>query len=186
VPSGYSVNGYQLGSWVNIQRQSHRKGELSAEREIRLQALPGWTWDPFAAKWEEGFSHLLRFVEHNGHARVPYTDVVDEYPLGQWVYNQRSKHAKHALDADREQRLQCLPGWTWDPSAAQWDESFSRLLDFVEEYGHARVPHSYIADCGFKLGYWASNQRQKHAKGALEPDREARLESLPGWAWNAR
>ena len=49
-------------------------------------------------------------------------------------------HAKGTLDADRQRRLQDLPGWTWDPYADKWEEGFRRLLDYVERHGHARVP----------------------------------------------
>ena len=44
-----------------------------------------------------------------------------------------------------------------------------------EDNGHARVPASYIID-GFKLGEWVTRQRQFHAKGRLEADRERRLQ----------
>jgi hypothetical protein len=30
----------------------------------------GRTWDPTSDQWEEGFSRLLHYVEHNGHALV--------------------------------------------------------------------------------------------------------------------
>ena len=46
--------------WVNTQRTRHAKGTLDADRQHRLQDLPGWTWDPYADQWEEGFSRLLR------------------------------------------------------------------------------------------------------------------------------
>jgi hypothetical protein len=47
---------------------------------------------------------------------VAYT--VDGYRLGQWVITQRHLHAEGTLDADREQRLQDLDGWTWKASSS--------------------------------------------------------------------
>ncbi len=44
---------------------------------------------------------------------------------------QRSSYAKGTLDADRQHRLQDLPGWTWDTKAAQWEDGFSRLRNYV-------------------------------------------------------
>ncbi|MGO9101425.1 MAG: helicase associated domain-containing protein, partial [Mycobacterium sp.] len=64
--------------------------------------------------WEEGFSRLQDYVKQNGHARIPVSYTVNDYRLGRWVNKQRTRHAKGALDADRERRLQALPGWTWN------------------------------------------------------------------------
>ena len=84
------------------------------------------------------------------------------------------------LDADRKDRLQNLPGWTWHPHGDKWEEGFSRLLDYVKRNGDARVAQSYTDD-GYNLGAWVSNQRQSHRRGTLDPDRERRLQDLPGW-----
>jgi Helicase associated domain len=40
----YTVEGYELGKWVRTQRRFHFEGRLDADRERRLQGLPGWTW----------------------------------------------------------------------------------------------------------------------------------------------
>jgi hypothetical protein len=80
--------------------------------------VPGWTWNPVADQWEEGFSHLLQYVERHGDARVPQSYSVDGYQLGEWVARQRRMYAKGLLDADRERRLQALPGWTWKASSS--------------------------------------------------------------------
>ena len=41
-------------------------------------------------RWEEGFDHLRRFVEREGHARVPVAFVGDDgYALGTWAAHQR-------------------------------------------------------------------------------------------------
>jgi transposase-like protein len=47
--------------------------------------------------------------------RRPYT--VDGFKLGKWVATQRGSHGKGALDADRQRRLEELPGWTWKASS---------------------------------------------------------------------
>lgn len=66
-----------------------------------------------AELWEEDFRRLLDYVERHGDARVPQSYTVDGYKLGVWVMQQHVDHAKGTLDADRERRLQDVPGWTW-------------------------------------------------------------------------
>ena len=67
----HTVDGYQLGQWVTIQRSFHNKGILRDDRGDRLEKLPGWTWDMLADQWEEGFTLLEQYVADNGDACVP-------------------------------------------------------------------------------------------------------------------
>ena len=184
VPRSWMVDGYKLGGWVIDQRVKRAKGKLDANSERRLQELPGWTWKAATDRWEEGFSQLLDYVKRHGDARVPPSCTVNGYPLGTWVMQQRATHARGGLDAERERRLRDVPGWTWDPRADRWEEGFSRLLDYVESHGHARVPKSHTIDL-YKLGGWVGNQRSFHSRGTLDADRQHRLEELPGWTWKA-
>ena len=184
VPQSYTVEGYKLGQWVTTQRSRHAEGTLDADREHRLQDVPGWTWDPIADKWEEGFSRLQDYVKGHGDARVLRSYTVDGYRLGAWINSQRTDHARGTLDADRQHRLEDLPGWTWDPYADRWEEEFSRLLHYIDGHGDARVPQSYTDD-GYRLGAWVTTQRQTHRKGTLDADRQRRLQDLPGWTWKA-
>jgi superfamily II DNA or RNA helicase len=183
VPASYTINGYRLGQWVGVQRTRRAKGTLEADHQHRLQDLPGWTWQPRTDKWEEGFQRLLDYVEHNRHARVPRSCTVDGFRLGAWINSQRNNRSNGTLESDRERRLQQLPGWTWDSRDEQWEEGFRRLLDYVKRHGDARVPISYTLD-GYRLGAWVNTQRDKYGKRAMDENRCARLEELPGWVWN--
>ena len=147
------------------QRTEYDKGILPADRQRRLEDLPGWTWDPKADQWEEGFSRLLHYVETPRRRPRPASYTVDGYRLGTWVMQAtRQARRRHPCAPTAERRLEDLPGWTWDPSADQWEEGYSRLLDYVEHHGDARVPASYTVD-GYRLGAWVGSQRAKHAKG---------------------
>jgi hypothetical protein len=182
----YTVDGYRLGSWVNAQRFKHNQGSLRADRAKRLGGLTGWTWNPHNDNWEEGFSRLLDYIEEHGHPRFPAKYRAKGYPLGQWVAVQRSARNRGRLNPDRERRLADLSGWTWDILADQWEEGFNRLLDYIEEHGHPRVPRPYTTADGYPLGVWAAKQRGYYNRGALDPDKRSRLADLPGWSWDAQ
>ena len=150
VPRGHIENGYRLGAWVSTQRSFYRDGRLSAERAARLEALPGWTWRPDAARWEEAFGQLEEFVKREGHFRVLRGHADNGTQLVSWINAQRQFHKAGRLSAERTARLEALPGWTWRPDAARWEEAFGQLEEFVKREGHFRVPRGH-ADNGTQL-----------------------------------
>jgi hypothetical protein len=61
-----------------------------------------------------------------------------------------------------------------------------RALSPVRNAGRHPVPRSYITPHGSRLGAWVVEQRDRFARGMLDPDRSLRLEELPGWTWGPR
>jgi len=109
VPFSWSENP-ELGRWVANQRQTFRKGKLSEERVVRLEAL-GFEWDPFTAAWEAMFQALVAFKGKQGHCNVPFR--WSENPeLGTWVSYQRQTFRKGKLSEERVARLEAL-GFEW-------------------------------------------------------------------------
>jgi predicted helicase len=173
VAQNFVTNGLKLGAWVT--RQRHPKISLSADKVSRLNLL-GFIWDPFTEQWEEAFKALKAFHKREGHCRVIARSIINGFKLGSWVSLQRSKESQ--LSVNQINRLDSL-GFTWDPHAQLWEESFIALQEFLKREGHCRVSQSFEAD-GVKLGAWVSKQRQK--KASLSPDRIKRLNSL-GFIW---
>jgi hypothetical protein len=129
--------------------------------------------------WERGFSKLLQFKELEGHCNVSFRFELDGFKLGRWVGKQRAHKDRIALALKR--RLDDI-GFVWDPIADQWEEGFSKLLQFKELEGHCKVPARFKLD-GYKLGTWVSGRRRN--KDNISPDRKQRLDDL-GFIWDLK
>lgn len=110
--------GYLLGSWVANQRHRYKSNRLTQDRVERLRQIDGWTgtsWESRSAEnWELGYKWLRQFVEREDYAAVPRAWIEDGFKLGQWVSMQRTRFKRGKLDPVLTERLERLPGWTWD------------------------------------------------------------------------
>ena len=96
-----------LGSWVIKQR--YKEDSLTPDQLKRLNTL-GFSWDPFAEQWEEGFAVLKKFHEREGHCRVTQKHQEGRFKLGIWIGTQRAK--KDRLSRKEIKRLNAL-GFVW-------------------------------------------------------------------------
>ncbi|MFZ2168293.1 MAG: Helicase associated domain protein, partial [Methylococcaceae bacterium] len=177
VPSNSKYQNFNLATWVKNQRKG--KNKLSPEKINFLESLPKWSWNVFQDRWNEGFEYLKKYIEEQDSAKVPLRFKYQNFNLGIWVQNQRKKKIK--LDLEKIQLLESLPQWSWDVFEDQWNEGFSCLTKYVEEQGHAKVPHRFKYE-DFNLGVWVQNQR--NGKNKLGPERIKLLEALPQWSWD--
>lgn len=181
VPQAYSTaDGYRLGLWISTQRV--RKQKMPADRKARLEALPGWSWDPAKDQWEEGLEYLQEYATREGHSRTPVNHVMaDGYRLGQWVAFQRTRKSK--MPEERKARLEALPGWSWDAVGDQWEDGFQHLEEYVSKEGHSRPTNRQKTEDGFPLGRWVGTQR--NSRSSMPAERRVKLEALLGWSWDA-
>ena len=186
VPAAHVTDGgFNVGSWVHSQRQIYREGKLPAVRIVRLEALPGWTWDPVDDQWERGFAAVGAYSAEHGNARVPWDRVADDgLRIGQWVASQRNAYRFGRLTANRIERLEALPGWTWNPFGNRWEQVFSAVKAYAAEHGHTSTLEGLVTGGGFNLERWVHRQRAVYRSGKLSADRIVRLEALPGWTWD--
>ena len=118
VPKLHVESGFLLGRWTTRQRLYYTEGELESNRAARLEALPGWSWDPQADRWDRSYAALTEYVGREGHSQVPYAHLEQDFRLGIWVARQRAKHASGKLSAKQIERLACLPSWVWREKGA--------------------------------------------------------------------
>jgi superfamily II DNA or RNA helicase len=168
-------HGADVRRWVNTQRASHRNATLDSERVARLEATPGWEWDPAVAEWEEQFAVV---AQADGKL-----DLVGTATRA-WAAHQRAAYRQGRLDIGRVSRLTTLPHWAWD--TRRWETMYAALDKYIAEHGDAAVRRGYVAELDgvpVKLGEWVKRRREDKRHGRLDRDVEAHLSQLPGWCW---
>lgn len=165
----------RLGNWVVVQR--YKKDQLSQNQIDRLESL-GFIWDPFQAKWEEGFKELEDYKNTHGNTYVKLGYISETgFRLWRWVDKQRSK--KNNLDSDRLLRLEKLD-FVWDAHDEKWEYAFKELAKYRNKNGDCLVIATYKTEGGYPLGSWVRTQRK--AKN-LSENRRSRLDGL-GFDWD--
>ena len=145
----------ELGEWVKARRTEFNSGKLNSLRIQELEALPGWTWDPFEDKWQLMYHRLLSEVENN---RGSLPNTFNDKNISTWVTRQRNLKSKNNLPEDRIILLELVNGWHWEYQTiihTNWDEMFDLLCKYVEIEGDARVRDKSTWQ-GAKLGTWVS------------------------------
>ena len=107
IPDEHTEDGIKIGKWAGKQRL--KAGQLSANLKKRLDSI-GFSWSPYADKWEDNLSALRRFKQREGHCRVAQSRIVEGFKLGVWVSSQRAK--KSRLTQNQIDRLDAL-GFIW-------------------------------------------------------------------------
>jgi superfamily II DNA or RNA helicase len=183
VPTATVVDGVRIGAWVANQRTAYMKGHFPDEKAARLEALPGWAWNAFDATWNANYEAVTTYLSRTGPTEVPKGTIEDGNRIGWWIGTQRQAYKQGLLSAERAERLEALPGWTWDTIDTAWDNALRHLRDYVGLEGDAGVPVKYICADGYPLGTWASTQRRRRKTGKLAAERITQLEAFQGWRW---
>jgi hypothetical protein len=169
-----------LIQWVRLQRLLKRLGRLRPEHQQRLEEA-GLPWchhrGVAASTWHRGFAELTAYHQRFGHCRVP-RDWPENQRLARWVWFQRQRHKYGLLLPEEFARLESL-GFAWkikNHLDEMWDRQFARLVDYIQRFGHCRVPHhcpEYKS-----LRSWIQTQRLRLKFGKLKPERVVRLNSI--------
>jgi superfamily II DNA or RNA helicase len=177
--------GIALGQWVSGQRRAYARGRLVPERVQRLQELTGWAWNADDALWENSFAALAAYAERHGHSYPPRDFVsASGIILGHWVMGLRRPGNREKLDSGRRERLEALPGWSWERrTKPRWEEFFAALVEYAAAYGEANPPSDYVSATGIAVGRWVVHMRAPARRAKLAAARRRRLEGLPGWSW---
>ena len=69
----------------------------------------------------------------------------------------------------------------WDRLSYGWVKGFTRLNNYISDYGNAKVPMSHKDPDGYALGTLFGHRRQEFKKGSLKKEyiKELELNKLP-------
>lgn len=188
------ADGRRLGAWVAKQRQAHSCGLLTQERADLLEAIPGWAWDASAAAFDDTIRVLRAFADAYGDVRENPTGasrfdglyaaagVGRSERLWVWLARQRQAYREGSLPLARQQRLEELPGWEWEPVPASDLRMVDALAQFVAFEHHAQVPDGHVED-GLPLGSWVWRVRKEKLWGRLHPALEAEIVAATPSQW---
>lgn len=171
-----------LGHWVMFNRRRYVLGRLPSFRAVRLESLPGWTWNARDAAFMESLLALRSFAEREGHVVCPNDAVECGISLSGFIAYQRKQYRLGQLGLEKVKLLESVRGWAWDPEVAAFNRHHPRLLAFCERECHANVPQRYRDEEG-PLGMLVNQWRMLRRSGQLVSGIVSKLESLPGWTW---
>ncbi|MBF0425067.1 MAG: Helicase associated domain protein [Magnetococcales bacterium] len=166
-----------LAWWVGAQRKAYQNGNLNPKWVARLNAV-GFIWDLRELQWREMFQVLTHFQRRFGHCLVP-SSWAENPKLATWVKGQRRAFEEGALPPAHRALLDSV-GFLWDRQQVLQEELFLALQAYRQRFGHCDVPVDWPEHP--QLGVWVVSQRQRRARGELEPERIRRLEEM-GFQW---
>ena len=166
-----------FGRWVATQRESHRLGRMSPQRQLALNRLQ-FCWDTKEDSWQASFLELARFADQHGHANVPKGSR-SFHKSASFLHRQRQLYRRGRLDPEHQQALEAL-GVVWLPYQDTWNNRLAELKRFVKQHGHANVPNGSRS---FSItARFLQHQRRLYRQGRLDLKRQKTLEAL-GVVW---
>ena len=195
--------GYNLGRWLDSQRQSYKIGKLSKERKKLLDQI-GMRFDTkyYDEIWAQMYALAKNHFEKYGDLEISQDFKTlngidkdeDGYNLGYWLDNQRRSNKKGKLSSERKELLEQI-GMRFDTKDNDeiWAQMYALAKNHFEKYGSLkRITTGYKTlngidkdEKGYNLGSWIGTQRTTYKIGKLSPERIDLLEQI-GMVWEIR
>jgi hypothetical protein len=138
------------------------------------------------ANFDGRIAQLRALVAAGQYPNIPQTSK-EHAGLSGWLGKQRQKYRKGTLKPERLASLRVVPGLTgFDEAAAvvkprvilEFDVRIAQLRALVADGQDPNLSSRSTEHAG--LGGWLKQQREALRKGALKPERLAKLRTLPG------
>lgn len=171
VPSNYSKNGMNLGSWIGTQRQSIKaKGDrkpLSTEQIERLNAI-GMVWNTLEEQWNLSYEKVEKFKKENGRFPAEEADDEEEAFLGRWIGTQKQRILRQYADkkedeipVDKRIKIDKLHQIGIIYKIKSWEEWYEEYKNFLLMHDGKKPYQKSKNGTEAALGRWGTAQQQK-------------------------
>ncbi len=175
-----SPDGYKLTTKVSSVRRG--KINLTDQQRAKLDEI-GFVWNAKKVfDFENFYSHLIDYKNKFGHLNIKISYICpDGYKLGHTINIVRSNIIK--LTEKQKARLNEI-GFVWNAKRVfDFENFYSRLIDYKNKFGDLNIKISYICPDGYKLGHTINIVRSNIIK--LTEKQKARLNEID-FIWDAR
>lgn len=167
--------GNHLGAWLRNQKNSYRKGKMPLWR-FHLLSEFNIDWEKKRDSWDEHFAKAKAIQEKKGAPISRYGVCEEERFSKLWLYEQEKSIRKGILTKARIKKLENA-GLLIDRNEYRWNSFFTKLSNFVEDYG--RVPSAFSSNKNEKsLGKMRLYYLSKMKNGLLSKKQTQELEKL--------
>lgn len=116
------ADGFSPAGFITTQRQRYLNPGLPGWQADLLERIPGWRWANEAMsrrkpKTEEWLTMLSEWQCEYGPFIPERTVIFKGEMLGGWVETMKQRRITNALPSKLIDRLEAVPGWSWEPTA---------------------------------------------------------------------
>lgn len=146
--------------------------DLPADQLTAMAKVPGWSWTPYDDQFQAKIDALWQFFAATGRpmATIKQQSTWNGHPVGVWIASFRTR--RQQLGSERQQELEGLPGWSWNPQQEQWERNLGALRRFAEDHGHTAPSRTSLDPGERALGDWKRNNKHR-LKGRDDPNANA-------------
>lgn len=167
-------SGTSLSNWVKRLRTQRRRGELSEDMILSLNALD-LDWEPAETRMRKRVEELRAFKEREGHSQVPVGCALER-----WIRRVRTLKRKNKLPDYIVHELDEL-SMVWEPRKTRdqrseeiFDTRMEELKALIAKDGKVRKTNQY--DPGMRA--WLYHQQRNFREGKLEKDKISALRDV--------
>ncbi|MBC2601845.1 helicase associated domain-containing protein [Puniceicoccus vermicola] len=175
----------QADRWADRQRTLKKSGKLADWQKSLLDEI-GFHWgqvDAVVRMHARWYANLDRLLELESiHGKPISNKLAKSEGLNSWISRMRKHYSDGELPPEIIENFEAK-GFEFDGETAlrnrmdrDWEKHYKRLQGFREEFGHVRVPASFVEDPD--LGVWLTHQRERMRNGKIQPEKRKALEDL--------